>query len=307
MNSKTEMNKLDLKNSSFFDMQVVKNIGAYTPDSVKPLAVSVLNIFKIAAQNIYGLKSSIRNSPVFILGNQKAGTSIVAALVGQATGCSTTLDLVREYLSDGKIYLKLKHGHINLEHLIQRNRLDFSREIIKEANLTPFYGDLISRFPESKYVFIIRNPFDNIRSQLNRLNLPGNLQYLSAEDIKKVKKSWRLLLDGSWLGLNGVNYIGMLAERWKYIADIYLNHKENMILIKYEDFLKCKQETIYDLAKKLNLYPKHDISDKINIQYQPKGNSNVNLTVFYGSRNIQLIENICYKNMKLLGYNSIRV
>ena len=214
------------------------------------------------------------------------------------------MDLAREFWGDGSIFLKVKNGRVDFDRVVKRNRLDFSRDIIKEANLTPFYDDIAARFPESKFVFIIRNPVDNLRSQLNRWNIPGNLEDLKPEDILQIKKSWHIIFDGTWLGLHGNNYIEMLARRWQYLADIYFRHHEEMILIRYEDFLKEKEGEIYNLAAKLNLDPQHNISHKVNVQYQSKGRSDVSPAAFFGDKNLRIIEKICETQMNKFGYES---
>ncbi len=201
-------------------------------------------------------------------------------------------------------FLQNKNGRAAFDTVVQRNRLDFSREIIKEANLTAFYDDIAARFPKSKFVFIIRDPADNLRSQLNRWNIPGNMEELRPEDVMQIKKSWHIIFDGTWLGLKGNGYIEMLAQRWRYMADIYLANQEKMILIRYEDFRKDKEREIYHLADRLNLDRQHNISNKVNIQYQSKGRSDVTPVGFFGEKNLRRIETICEIQMERFGYPS---
>ena len=67
-------------------------------------------------------------------------------------------------------------------------------------------------------------------------------------------------------------------------------------------FLKDKKGFIDNLTHKLGFDIKQDISNYVNVQYQPKGNSKVDLDKFFGSKNSDLISNICKNNMKKLGY-----
>jgi hypothetical protein len=293
------------KRSVFFDdSKIIKSVGKKVPSQSKPVIITLLNRLKIGEFFIRGALVKIQKEPVFILGNQKAGTSVISALLSQATGCTVSIDLAREFLGDGSIFTKIKNGRVTFETVVQRNRLDFSRDIIKEANLTPFYDDIVARFPESKFVFIIRSPADNLRSQLNRWNIPGNMEDLRPEDVMQIKKSWHIIFDGTWLGLKGNGYIEMLANRWRYLADVYLTNQEKMILIRYEDFRKDKEGEIYKLAGKLNLDPQHNISHKVNIQYQPKGRSDVEPVAFFGEKNLRRIEKICKIQMERFGYQS---
>ena len=45
-----------------------------------------------------------------------------------------------------------------------------------------------------------------------------------------------------------------------------------------------------------------DISNYVNIQYQPKGNAEIDLKEFFGAENYKIIERLCKENMKELGY-----
>lgn len=271
---------------------------------VKRQAVLILKRLKVTGLVVRGLVAVPHSNPVFILGNQKAGTSAIAALLGKAAGCSTSIDLVREYLSDGAIYPQIQRGQADIEELIQRNRLDFSRKIIKEANLTPFFEHLATRFSSARFVFIAREPVDNIRSLLNRWDLPGNKKHLSVQELNAIKKSWHILFNGDWLGLSGDGYIEMMAERWRYLTDIYLKNADRMTLIRYEDFRADKQNAIENLAKQLSLPAENDISTLLNVQFQPKGRRDTNLLDFFGAENLRKIELICGQNMEQLGYNA---
>ena len=71
--------------------------------------------------------------------------------------------------------------------------------------------------------------------------------------MKKTKKffhSWKLLLDNEWIGGSKNHYIEVLAERWNIICNVYLENKENIILVKYEDFISDKKNTIQILSQK---------------------------------------------------------
>ncbi|SMP63167.1 Sulfotransferase family protein [Desulfonatronum zhilinae] len=245
----------------------------------------------------------INPSPIFIIGNQKSGTSAISALLASATGCTVSIDLSKEWLYKRKGYLLVKEGKWTFADFVERNKLDFSRDIVKEANLTLFYEDLVETFPQSKFVFIARDPRSNIRSILNRIKVPGHLESLERWDQKPhIAIGWEKVVNGAWLGLDGDNYISMLAQRWNLMSDVYIQNKNSIILSRYEDFLVDKIGEIKRIAGRLHLNPHYDISNKINIQYQPRGNREENLRLFYGIKNLERIEKICRNNMTLLGY-----
>lgn len=235
-----------------------------------------------------------------MLGNQKAGTSAVAGLLGMATGRPTTLDLRREV--GKRVYPRIVNGELEFEDLIRRNPLDFSRPIVKEPNLTLFYDDLRKRFPHSRFVFVVRDPRDNIRSLLNRLRIAGDLDLLTPAHCTNVDPGFALLLDGRWCGIDAdPHYIDQLAERWNVCADVYLDHSEDLALLRYEDFRTDRKAAIEDLARRLDLEVERDISNKVDIQFQRAGDLNVSWSDFFGA-NLARIENCCRERMSKFSY-----
>jgi hypothetical protein len=75
-----------------------------------------------------------------------------------------------------------------------------------------------------------------------------------------------------------------------------------MVLIRYEDFLEDKTGEIARLAERLGLARINDISDKVDTQYQPRGNRGIDWHTFFGEGNLKRIERICSDRMHLLGY-----
>jgi hypothetical protein len=105
--------------------------------------------------------------PIFVLGNQKSGTTAIAALFARLSGQTVTLDLFREVW--WPTYQGIPSGDVSFDAFVARNRWGFSRDIVKEPNLTLFPDALAERFPEARTIFVVRDPRDNIRSLLNRL------------------------------------------------------------------------------------------------------------------------------------------
>jgi hypothetical protein len=277
-------------------------IGKIIPKAIKPWLLKIL-VEAIKIEYLWHSRNArVNPAPIFILGNQKSGTSVVAALFGEMTGLSVTIDLMMEYFSNRQSYPIVANGKINFSKLIKRNKIDFSRDVIKEANLTPFYRELNKEFPQSHYIFVLRDPRDNIRSILNRVGISGDKSFLTNRDVKTIPRGWDIVLNNKWLEIENYNYIESLAMRWNKMVDVYSFNRSNMHLIRYEDFIKDKVKAIYNLVKILNLDPINDISDKIDIQYQPKGNSNVDWLMFYGEDNLKAIDNICGDRMKIYGY-----
>lgn len=248
-------------------------------------------------------RSKVNPKPLFVIGNQKSGTSAIGALLAQAVGRSVAIDLP-DMKEPNQV--RIHEGTYPFEEFIQNNRYDFSRQIIKEPSLTFLMDEVKEHFPDSKFVFIVRDPRDNIRSILNRADLRGDLENIDNPDsrarLKKVPKAWERVIDSRWLGVEGENYIEWMAHRWNMAMEIYEKYADDMILIRYEDFVKDKEGKIRELAEKVGMTPYNDISSKVDIQYQPAGNRKVDKKEFFGEKNLERIETICASGMKKYGY-----
>lgn len=278
----------------------LRQLGRYLPRPLKQRLVRAWVGVEKCQMAWASRAARVHPAPIFVLGNQKAGTSAIAVLLAEATGLSVSMDLQREALSRRQSYPRVRRGELPFASLVAYNRLSFSRDIVKEANLTVFYDELVAYFPRAKFVFVLRDPRDNIRSILNSLDIPGNLSELPRQ--KKLRRGWDLVLDGTWFGLPGAHYIDRLALRWNFMADQYLRHGDTMVLTRYEVFLADKVREIGRLAVALGHPPLYDITAKIDIPYQPPGNRAISWEAFFGEENLCRIERTCGASMQRLGY-----
>ncbi len=232
---------------------------------------------------------------VIVLGNQRSGTTAIAALLAKVSDRSVLLDVAGIY--------QVHAGELTLESFIRKHRREFSRAILKEPCLTFLFDDLIRVYPTARYLAVFRDPRDNIRSILNRLKISGNLDRIHMADYPEVKSGWEYVINGEWLGLKGETFIEQLAARWNYAVDVYLkNDSKAMEPIRYEDFMADKVGTIIHLTETLGLKMVNDISDHVDIQYQPRGDKNVTWLEFFGKENLERIEHICSKRMREFNY-----
>jgi hypothetical protein len=104
------------------------------------------------------------------------------------------------------------------------------------------------------------------------------------------------------LDLHAGSYIELLAKRWNLAADVYLEHRDEMRLIKYEDFVADKAGSIAAAAEALGLPGRRDVSHMVDRQYQRRGMRGVKWQDFFGERNLRLIEDTCAELMSKLGY-----
>jgi hypothetical protein len=264
--------------------------------SVRKLWISV--VWK--TNNLF---SKIHPDPIFLLGNQKTGSTAIAALLAESSNEPIILDIFfRLFYPAERLLLEKK---LPFKQFVRNNKLFFSYRLIKEPGLSFWVDEIINTFPLSKIVFILRDPRDNIRSILNRLNLRGDLTDLSIDQHQALPGDiWKMIVDGTLYDTKGGNYIESQALRWNKILQIYEKHANKMILIRYEDFVKDKANQIYQLAEKLCIEHPVDISDKVNFQYQSKGNRSISWEDFFGKENLWRIENICGEYMQKYGYQN---
>lgn len=253
-----------------------------------------------ARRALQSLTARPNPAPIFVLGHQKSGTSAVAALLAELTGSSVTIDLLNE--DRWPTYARVASGEMPFERFVRRNRLDFSREIVKEPNLTFFYAQLAERFPAARFAMVVRDPRANSKSVLDRLGLPGDRPEISVEQLRGLRRGWSLMFEPSWLGLSSGNYVDLLAARWNRCADVYLEHASALHLVRYEDFRAAKLETLESLAGDLELECRHDIRPLLDRQFQPRGKHDVTVDEFFGPDNLARIENACAERMRRLGY-----
>jgi hypothetical protein len=270
------------------------------PEPFKPLSRSVGRVFRDLEHRARCALARANPHPVFVLGNQKSGTTAIAELLARMCELSIAVDLRREILRP--TYPRVVTGEMSFSRYLRLNRWEFSHDIVKEPNLTLLYPQLAAHFPEMRCALVLRDPRDNLRSLLNRVGIPGDLPELAASRIAAVDPGWDLVLDGRWLGLAGDHYIEQLAARWNLCADVHLANAERVVALRYEDFVTDKVGAIRGLARSLALTPRRDIADQVDIQFQSRGDRGVAWPAFFGEENLARIERVCGERMRALGY-----
>ena len=235
-------------------------------------------------------------APVIVLGNQKSGTSAIAHLLADCAGLTKTIDIAELWpLARG-----LRAGELDLGSVVARHPRPFSSELIKEPNLTFVYGDLKRVFPAARFLFVNRDPRENLRSFLQRTGVPGDLERYDPAGWD-VPESWRGAFDPRAWGSRREHYVELLAERWNLAADVWLEHPDEMQLLRYEDFLADKRGSIEAAARALDLSIERDVSDRVDRAFQPAGKRRDPLD-FFGAANLARIEGICAERMRAFGY-----
>jgi len=271
---------------------------------VRPASIATGRAFRDLVYRAMNRIVRVNPRPLFVLGNQKSGTTAIAALLAEATDRSVTLDLTREVWKP--TFQGIPSGDPSFSDFVARNRWGFSRDLVKEPNLTLFYPELVAAFPEATFLFVLRDPRDNIRSLLNRLQLPGDLEALSevawSTDNPHSTPGWGFVFDGRWRGIPGEHYIDRLAHRWRVCLEVYTANSEDMHLCRYEDFQADKRGTIASLARDLGYPVVADLGDRIDYPFQPGGDPSTVWAEFFGLENQARIETICAEGMQAMHY-----
>lgn len=176
---------------------------------------------------------------------------------------------------------------------------------MKDNDFTFLYPSLARAFPEASFVFVVRDPRQNIRSVLNRLTLPGDLDSLSGEQYAHLRKKlpgWHTILTGSSFGSSTGHYIDVLADRWVRANQVYLSASDRIALVRYEDFDAAKRPVIERLATDLGFSVVSDISESQDRQFQPLGDRSIAPAVFFGQGNLERLERRCATLMSSFGY-----
>lgn len=261
-----------------------------------------LILHRLAQKAIHRLRNpwiEIRRDPIIVLGNQKSGTSAIASLLADFGGLSKTIDIPPLW---GRKGARIMRGEQRFADTVLRNKRYFASELIKEPFMTFFSDQVIEVFPDARFVMIIRDPRENIRSLLNSRGLPTNTMEVDKSLFAEVKSRYPAILDPDIWGGDGEDYISILASRWNKAADTYLARPDSMILVRYEDFILDKYALIRSVAQNLGVDEKDDISAKLDIQYQPRGLSNRRWLEVFGEQNLATIDQICGDRLLEFGY-----
>lgn len=243
----------------------------------------------IVAERIRAAWSMPNPRPLFVFGNQKSGATAVAGLLAAGAGLRASLDL---HGSRVPYFTQLLHGETSLDSFVEQNAYSFSAPIIKDANLTFIAGRVMERFKVERAVFVVRNPFDNIRSILDRLKVPGNLNSLEVHALK-ANRTWRAILSGEDLNLPPGHYVATLARRWLKAANCYDRLRTQLVAVLYDEFRANKRDVIGEVAQSFGLSATNDITPLLDHPFQRPGRPTCDFEGFFGQENLTRIEDIC--------------
>lgn len=243
---------------------------------------------------------------VIVAGMPKSGTTAIAKLLGESAKlpvCSDPFHLLDKRGIDFRE--ELFSGRLSLFELWRKYRHHFKGRVVKDPNFPLFLGELCQFFPEAQFVFIVRDPRENIRSILSRLKMPGDPAE-GNEILESLSGAWANVLNGKLPDMPGDDYLEKMAWRWRISAENYLDNQKHVRLIRYENFRINKRMEIEKLTKHLGYNVLKDISPLVDIQFQPKGSSSGSHQDFFGSENLARIERITAPLMHRFDYESTK-
>lgn len=251
---------------------------------------------RLARERLLALIRRPNPSVRLVFGNQKSGTSAIAGLIAAAAG----KPLITDFAGAQEPFIgKLIRGETSIADFVSRNAWAFSAPIVKEPSLTFVAPALMDHFGGARAVMVIRDPWQNIRSILERVDVRGDLDRV-VQGTRRINPTWRSILAGDDLGLPPQHYIDVLARRWLRAAEIAEQLKDRLVLVRYEDFARAKQATIERLAGALSLPVVEDIAAIVDRPFQRQGRG-ADPKEFFGE-NYARIGRICGQEAARHGY-----
>ena len=242
--------------------------------------------------------------PVYVLGNQKSGTTVIAALLAASAGRKATLDILYR-LENARVWEDFLAGDAGLDRVMRESPRDFCNGVIKDPDFTFRYPHIRELIPNARFAFVVRDPRDNVRSILNRLRLPGTVMDRNDPEVVEAFEAntgWRHVLDGRLPPTLRPTIVRTLAARWQTAAEVYLAAPGDFELLRYEDFRKDKSGTISELARALGLPGGRDVSHLVDRQFQPRGDNSSSWEDYFGEENLAGIVSEAAEGMSELGY-----
>lgn len=261
---------------------------------------SAYEITRWAREERLSRRIAIHPDPGFILGMQKSGTSAVAGLLSLRTGIPIALDLAREWRRC--TIVRASGSDRAFERYVRRNGIDFARRIVKEPGLTYVYDRLAARWPSARSLVVVRDPVATIRSIVERLEIPGDLDASAVDMRRRVPQAWHAVLDNRWLGVRSEHYIDQLADRWCIAAKLALEESDRRMTIRYEDFVADKIGVLDEIAEHFELPIVAEVDAFLEVPFQPPGQRRDPKLVF-GS-NLERIKRITAPLARRLGYQT---
>lgn len=146
--------------------------------------------------------------------------------------------------------------------LINKNKQPYDKESNSEIRFlekTPKNALRISFlnqvFPDAKFIYLIRDPKENISSMIDAWN---SKRFITYPYLPNFHNKWSLLLLPNWPSLIHKKNHEIATEQWKQCNQEIIHHlskmpQEKWQIVNYEDFLKDPNKQLTQLAKFINI------------------------------------------------------
>ncbi len=223
----------------------------------------------------------------WIFGLPKSGTTVFAAALSEVTSSSALLDTP---LLWGTAIRPL--GQKEMKALVSSHPLTFSPKLWKEPNAT-FYPEAAMAASEAeRHILLVRAPFQNIRSHMDRLGLKGDAMSVDLETLHPRHRPAFLDRPNHPPALT-------LAERWAATHSKACWKGPEVQVHTYEAFMANPLEVLNASASHLGLPVLHEPVRSLAKQQQPRGaNRDVRPEAFFGETLCQEIERLTAETFK---------
>ena len=234
-------------------------------------------------------------APLWVFGIQKAGTSVFARALAEATGRTHLLDTPVLWDTWTEEMTEQRLGQI-----LKRHPLTFSPEIIKEPTLT-FYPDAaLQNTTRKRHVLLIRDPAQNIRSHLDRMGIAGNAQIGPQSGIRPAYVEY--------FNSSGLPPAIAMAHRWLKAHAHERWFDDAIAVLEYERFVQDPNGQISAATRHLGWTAPHSVASVMWHQHQPAGaNRNQDLETFFGTDILSEIRELTEERYTNLRARALRV
>lgn len=237
--------------------------------------------------------STPHSHPIFVVGHPRSGTTAIAELLGRHTGLRTIAEVgwATRHIHD------IFNNKLTLRTFLQMYSYEFSYPIIQTPGMTVILHRLKESFPNSRIVYIVRDPRDVICSVISLSNRTDS-------NDRAIHDPQFILFQNQWLGITTDNPIASLAHRWNYCLNEG-DRTPDVLFLRYEDFCSNKHDFITQLAQLLSLVGKADISGETEKQFRGVGKIRgaARWKQMLSPSDVSTVESICKQGMQKHGYS----
>lgn len=155
-----------------------------------------------------------------VIGHQRSGTSLVANALSAASGLELRDDPPWTFNRNVRPVVE---GRLGLAELLARHRDDLDGTMLKAPSLTPVAAAIAELLPDTRFVCVVRDPRDTVAA---------TAEWRAVRDKQQGRDFW----DMNWLGVQAVDGVQALAQRWdrymRFAAEV-----QGIAWARYEDFV----------------------------------------------------------------------